>query len=158
VLIYLVNNGIKDIRIYNKYSSHFKKILTEAKPIDTKPVENGEETQKKCEEKCVVPKPLGDQLFEQKQLYEELKLKVDDTSPPYRYSTTDRYIIDTGVDPVADDKLAFKMKDTGSRAQEAADSRSLYGKNSLLPFIEEEMEEHANSYGWWDDEDLEQVF
>lgn len=145
ILIYLVND----------YSSHFKKVMKGDKPVEA----TVEEKQKKCEEKCVPKKSVDDQLFEQKQLYEELKLKVEDTSLPYRYSTTDRYIIDTGVEPVADDKLAFKMKDTGGRAQEAADSRSLYGKNSLIPFIEEELEEHANSYGWWDnDEDLEQVF
>jgi len=117
--------------------------------------DNEDEKLKKCEDKCIPKKSLADQLFEQKMLYEELKLKYEDPTPEYRYSTTDRYIIDSGVEPVADDKLAFKMKDTGGRAQEAANSRSCYGKNSLIPFIEEEIEEHANSYGWWDDNDLE---
>jgi len=116
---------------------------------------SNDEELKKCKDKCVPKKSLADQLFDQKMLYEELKLKYEDNTPAYRYSTTDRYIIDTGAEPVADDKLVSKMKDTGCRAQEAADSRSLYGKNSLIPFIEEELEEHANSYGWWDDNDLE---
>lgn len=114
---------------------------------------------KKCKDKCIEPKSLADQLFEQKKLYEELKLRYEDKVPSYRYSTTDRYILDTGEEPIADDKLAFKMKDSGGRAQEAKDSRSLYGKHSLAPFIEEELNEYADAYGWWDDdENLEQVF
>jgi hypothetical protein len=153
ILIYLL------IR-YNEGPISFKlniKNDTLSDPEDPEDID--EDTVKKCEEKCTPTKSLADQLFDEKKINEELRLKYEDKTPAYRYSTTDRYIIDTGVEPVADDKLAFKMKESGGRALEAADSRSLYGKNSLLPFIEEELEEHANSYGWWDDdENLEEAF
>lgn len=161
VLIYLVFSVYKRTCAYDEYSRNLNIVMPKTKSIgDDEDDESIEDDKiKKCEEKCTPEKSLADQLFEQKKIYDELKLKCEDTTPQYRYSTTDRYIIDTGVEPVADDKLAFKMKDTGSRAQEAADSRSLYGKNSLIPFIEEELNEHANCYGWWDDcENLEQVF
>jgi hypothetical protein len=153
VLIYLC--VYKQARAKDEYSRTLNRLGSEEELI----ADNEGDKIKKCEQKCKPVKSLADQLFEQKKLYEELKLKYEDNTPAYRYSTTDRYIIDTGVEPVADDKLASKMKDTGGRAQEAADSRSLYGKNSLIPFIEEELNEHANSYGWWDDsENLEEVF
>ena len=161
VLIYLVFGVYKQQCSYGEYSRELNRIMSEAKPIEDNSDEDAviENMIKTCEDKCTPEKSLADQLFEQKKLYEDLKLKYEDTTPEYRYSTTDRYIIDTGAEPVADDKLAFKMKDVGGRAQEAADSRSLYGKNSLIPFIEEELNEHANACGWWEDnENLEEVF
>lgn len=157
VLIYLVFGVYKRACAYDEYSRTLSRVMSEAKPIEDS--DDEDDKIEKCEEKCTPKKSLEDQLYEQKKIYEELKLKCEDTTPAYRYSTTDRYIIDTGVEPVADDKLAFKMKDAGGRAQEAADARSLYGKNSLIPFIEEELNEHANACGWWDDcENLEEVF
>lgn len=118
-----------------------------------------ESCKKKAIDKCTPKKSIEDQLYDQKKLYEDLKLKIADPNPTFRYSSDDRYLFDNGYNPTADDKLTIKMKDVGGKAQEATVARSMWSKNSLIPYLEEELEEHAGAYGWWDaDEDLENEF
>jgi flagellar biosynthesis regulator FlbT len=55
------------------------------------------------------------------------------------------------IGELADDKLAMKMKDTGSRAQESQIYRALWTKNNLIPYMEHELSNAENSI-WWDDD------
>lgn len=115
------------------------------------------ECEKRVKSQCPPEKSVEDQLFEEKKKYNELKLKFDNKTPPYSFYKDDRYIVLPDEDLTYDDKLTKKMIDVGCRAKEALDSRAMFDKNSLLPYLEEELQMHANSV-WWDDDALEQVF
>lgn len=107
---------------------------------------------------CPKEEELAKQLDEQKQMTNELKLKYEvDPIQPYRFSDNDRFLLDSKY-LLADDRLALKMKDTGSRGQEAANSRALWSKNNLVPYLEHELSNAANSGGWWEDDQLEADF
>lgn len=120
--------------------------------------------QKEIIKGCPPTKSLADQLFDQKKLYNELKLQLEDKTQPYRYTNTDRYIIDNRLDsdfgidsshPQGDDKFTVGMRNNGKKSQEALYNRSLWTKNSLIPYLAEELAEHENAGGWWDCDDLE---
>lgn len=102
-------------------------------------------------------KPLADQLADQKKLYNELKLKCEDNSPVYRYTNSDLYLVDNKPNNTGDDVFTSRMIDMGLQAKAATDARSMWSKNSLIPYLEEELEEHADSQ-WWDDDSLENLF
>jgi len=53
-----------------------------------------------------------------------------------------------------DDKLMYKMYDMGQKNKEAMINRALWNKNNLIPYFEEELNNHANSI-WYDDDSLE---
>lgn len=111
------------------------------------------ECEKEKIKSCPPEKSLETQLFEQKQKYNELKLQVEDKSPKFRFSNSDRYVFDNiGLD--GDDVFTQKMFDMGKKPQEAIMNRSMWSKNSMLPFLEEELNMHENSI-WWDDDALE---
>lgn len=102
-------------------------------------------------------KSLADQLLEQKKMYNELKLKYDDDAPVYKYTNSDLYLIDNQPQS-GDDVFTNRMIDMGMQAKVAVDARSMYSKNSLLPYLEDELEESAGSGPWWDQDTLEQAF
>jgi hypothetical protein len=58
---------------------------------------------------------------------------------------------------VGDDRLAKHVSHNQKKSKQSLDNRSLWNKNSLIPYLEEELEEHANSR-WWDDDSLESRF
>jgi len=103
------------------------------------------------------PKSLADQLFDQKKMYNELKLKYDDVAPVYRYTNSDLYLVDNQPQ-TGDDVFTNRMLDMGMQAKVATDARSMYTKNSLIPYLEEELEEAAGTNGWWDADQLESGF
>lgn len=88
----------------------------------------------------------------------DLLLKYDDNGQPYNFYDNDRYVMDSTFTHLADDKLAMKMKDTGSRAQESQIYRALWTKNNLIPYMEHELSNAENSIWWDDDSNLEPVF
>ncbi len=56
-----------------------------------------------------------------------------------------------------DDNLTYRMYDMGQKNKHAIINRAMWDKNSLIPYLEEELRTHANSI-WWDDETLEHEF
>jgi hypothetical protein len=56
-----------------------------------------------------------------------------------------------------DDSLTYRMYDMGQKNKHAIMNRAMWDKNSLIPYLEEELRDHANSI-WWDDETLEHEF
>ena len=95
-----------------------------------------------------------DQLYEQKKLYNELKLQMEDKTPTYSFTNTDRYLLDSDT-AIGDDSFTLGMINNGKKSKESLDSRALWTKNSLIPYLAEELAEHENANGWWDDDDLE---
>lgn len=84
----------------------------------------------------------------------DLFLKYGDTEPnniDFLYYGNSDYPLS------GDDKLAYRMYDLGQKNKQAITNRALWNKNSLLPYIEQELRDHSNSI-WWDDETLEQEF
>ena len=55
-----------------------------------------------------------------------------------------------------DQRLAEKMRDVGMRAQQSSLNRATYHRQSLEPFVHEELTANENSIWWDDDQDLEQ--
>lgn len=100
---------------------------------------------------------IDDQLAEQKKLYNELKLKYEDTSQPYKYTNSDLYLVDSPPN-TGDDVFTSAMMATQKKNKDSLDARSQWNKNSLVPYLEEELNEHENSNGWWQNSDLEQGF
>lgn len=97
------------------------------------------------------------ELLKIKKQFNELKLEVEDDSTQYRFSNSDRYLIDNKVED-GDDALTTQMLHMGSKNKEAIINRAMYSKNSLIPYLEEELNQYENAYGWWDDGDLENAF
>jgi hypothetical protein len=105
---------------------------------------------------CPKEKTIEEQLEEQKQLVKNLQLQINDKTPLYDFNKNDRYFIDTELDMSnGDDIFAMKMQDIGRKPKEATIARSMWSKNSLIPYLEEELQMHENSCGWWEDENLE---
>ncbi len=77
---------------------------------------------------------------------------------PPLVESTENYIYDDIFSPIGpikgEDKLMFKMYEIGKKNKRAMTYRALYDKNNLKPYLEEELEQHANSR-WWDDDTLE---
>lgn len=65
--------------------------------------------------------------------------------------------MDTDLGGEGDDILAKHVAHNQKKSKQSLDNRSLWNKNSLIPYLEEELEEHANSR-WWDDDNLESRF
>ena len=55
---------------------------------------------------------------------------------------------------VGDEKLAKKMNHQSRKHKDSINYRASYDKNSLKPFVENELE-HASNMRWWDNQDLE---
>jgi hypothetical protein len=56
-----------------------------------------------------------------------------------------------------DDELTRKMIHTSLKNKHAINNRAKWDVNSFRPYVEEELNEHANSI-WWDNQDLENEF
>jgi hypothetical protein len=54
-----------------------------------------------------------------------------------------------------DQRIVEKMKDSSMHAQQAIINRASFNKNSLLPFVGEELAANENSEWWVDNQDLE---
>lgn len=145
------------------FNVNMKDICSSAAKQDDKNVEKKSEKMTACEKQvrqaCPPEKTTEDLLFEERKKYNELKLKYEDDSAPYSVYKDDRYLFSQSENATltGDDKLVIKMKDSGGRAQEAIINRAKFDKNSLLPYFMEELEDHANANGWWEDETLEQL-
>lgn len=117
--------------------------------------------EKQAVKTCPPEKPLETQLFEQKELVRKLKLQLDDKTPTYRYSKSDRYFMDNelnqGGNVTGDDKFVVQMQAMMRRPKESLDARSMWSKNSLIPFLEQELQMHEGAYGWWEDQDLDAI-
>lgn len=96
-------------------------------------------------------------LRHEAKLRREQRLKDNDTDPDYRFSNSDRFLIDNKLE-TDDDLLTGQMLEMGRRNKEAMTNRAMFSKNSLIPYLEEELQEHENAGGWWDDDDLENEF
>jgi hypothetical protein len=97
-----------------------------------------------CQKKQTAEKKRGDNLY----------LKYGDPQPnslDYLYLNNDDFPIQ------GDDKLTYKMIDMSMRNKQSMINRALWNKNSLLPYFEEELKNHANSV-WYDDDALENEF
>jgi len=125
-------------------------------------LENLNDCEKKAIGSCPPEKSLETQLFEQKELIKNLKLELEDKTPKYRFSKSDRYFLDNDPDAgdyrnissnsinvtdIGDDKITAQMLVMGGRSKESLDNRSLWSKNALIPYLEEELKMHENSYG-----------
>ncbi len=155
-------NGIKNLNvnidmenICNTVRANGSGITDEQKAVCPE-LENESECVKEARKKCPKEKSLADQLFEQKQLFNNLKLQYEDTSPSYKFMRNDRYITDDN-ELLADDKLTIKMLDSGEKAQKSLTARALMGKNSFIPHLESELAS-AEAARWWDDDNLEAAF
>lgn len=112
------------------------------------------ECQKEKVKTCPLEKSLEEQLEEQKQMVKNLKLELEDKTPLYDYNKSDRYFIDPDT-PSGDQQYALRMQEMMKRSKQSMDNRSKWSTNSLIPYIEEELQMHANSGGWWDSDELE---
>ena len=110
--------------------------------------------EKKMVKTCPPEKSKDTQIYEQKEIIKNLKLELGDNTPAYRFSKSDRYFLDNGYEG-GDDKFVRQMQVMGGRAKEAATARSLWSKNTFIPYLEEELQMHENSGGWWEDQNLE---
>lgn len=110
--------------------------------------------QKEKIKSCLPEKSIETQLFEQKKKVEELTLQLADNTPTYRFSKHDRYFLDNGYTG-GDDKFTERMQAMSKKSKEAVIARSMWSKNSLIPYLEEELQMHENSGGWWEDQNLE---
>ncbi len=97
-----------------------------------------------CQKRAEAEKKRGDELY----------LKYGDLD---RNSIDFLYYGDDDHPLSGDDKLVYKMYDMGQRNKQALTNRALWNKNSLLPYFEEELRNHADSI-WYDDETLENEF
>lgn len=93
-------------------------------------------------------------LFDIKQKYNKLKLRVDDPEP-----NDLKYLINNeSRDGLKDDdNLTARMMNMGKKNKEAIINRALWNKNSFLPYIEDELRMHSESI-WYDNDDLERDF
>lgn len=57
-----------------------------------------------------------------------------------------------------DNKLTAHVSHNQKKSKQSMDNRSMWSKNSLIPYLEEELKEHANSRWWDDDSNLESRF
>lgn len=64
-------------------------------------------------------------------------------------------VIDDGN---GDNKLTAHVSHNQKKSKQSMDNRSMWSKNSLIPYLEEELQEHANSRWWDDDSNLESRF
>jgi hypothetical protein len=93
-------------------------------------------------------------LAEEKKKYNELLLKYEDPEPnsvDFLYHNDDDHPL------LGDDKLTFKMLDSGKKNKRAMLNRAMWDKNSFIPYLEEELQNHSESI-WWDDETLDNEF
>lgn len=101
-----------------------------------------------------INKKCENELFDIKQKYNKLKLIVDDPEPDdilYLMNSDSRYNIK------GDDSLTSRMMNMGKKNKEAIINRAMWNKNSLLPYLEDELRMHSESI-WYDNEDLERDF
>jgi hypothetical protein len=86
----------------------------------------------------------------------ELELKDEEHKPHNKFTNSDLYIVDN-KSIQGDDVFTARMMNMAKQSKIASDARSMMTKNSFIPYLEEELEEHANSV-WWDDDSLEADF
>jgi hypothetical protein len=161
LLIYLIvksnKNVQNDLGYFDINIKDICKNIDNAKKVDTNKLDVNTDCEKRVRSECPPEKTTEDQLFEEKKKFNELKLKCDDKTPPYSFYKDDRYLILDTPAMTLDEKLAIKMQESGHKAQDSMVNRAMYDKNSFLPYIEEELNEHANSI-WWEDDDLDPIF
>lgn len=93
-------------------------------------------------------------LSDERRKYNELVLKYTDANP----DAINHLYYDRSDDPImGDDKLTYKMMHMSQKNKQALTNRALWSKNSFIPYLEEELQSHAESI-WWDDETLENEF
>jgi len=99
----------------------------------------------KCNEKFKKEKERGDELY----------LKY---ANPY-HMDIDNIIYNKDHHPIVDgdDKLTYKMIDMSLNNKRAMTNRAMWNKYSFLPYYEQELQNHANSI-WWENDDLEHDF
>lgn len=114
------------------------------------------ECEKKKIQSCPQEKTLEEQLEDYKQVVKELKLELNDKTPAYDFNKSDRYFVDKDLFPTSgDDKFTIHMQEMQKRSKQSLDARSMWSTNSLIPYLEEELQMHENSGGWWEDSNLE---
>lgn len=96
--------------------------------------------------------------------YEPTNCEVDLKAEKEKFNFL-KYILDDSLTDIskvykdndhsmADDSMVSHMLHTGSKGKRALTNRALYSKYSLIPYIEEELNDHANSI-WWENDELE---
>ena len=65
-------------------------------------------------------------------------------------------LYDEFVEP-GDNALSLRMLEMGKKAKQSIDNRAKFDKNSIQPYIEEELRMFSNSR-WWEDDSLEYKF
>lgn len=89
--------------------------------------------------------------------YEPEKIKESPLDKAYRISNTDRYMTDNVLNlSNSDDKLTLKMHQMGQKPFESILARSMWSKSSLLPYLEEELNENEESV-WWESDMNDQL-
>lgn len=104
-----------------------------------------------------IPQTPEEQVADLKQKNMELKLKLEDHDSPYSYKNNDLFLVDDKKN-IGDDVFTLKMLEMSKKNKQAIDARSMWSKESLLPWYEEELEEHSNGNAWWESSDLENSF
>ena len=99
-------------------------------------------------------KELQDQLAAQKELNQALREKYE------KYEKPDKKNNLYDNDPsglVGDDIFTNRVVEMNKRSKDALDNRAMWDKTTFIPYLEEELQEHAGSV-WWDDDALENMF
>jgi hypothetical protein len=97
-----------------------------------------------CRKKYIDEKKRGDRLY----------LKYGDPEP----NSIDFLYYGNDNSPLyGDDKLTYRMYAMSQKNKQALVNRAMWNKNSILPYFEEELRNHADSV-WWDDDTLEGEF
>jgi hypothetical protein len=99
------------------------------------------------------------ELVKGPQMENELKRKsATPQDLQFNLLSKDRYIMSPNYEKYGEDAYTVRSIENGKRAKESIDNRALWGKNQFIPIYKEELEEHANSYGWWDAEELDTTY
>lgn len=109
----------------------------------------------------IPPPPVAhiQELVKNQQMENELKRKAATTQDlQFNLLSKDRYVMSPNYEKYGEDAYTVRSIENGKRAKEALDNRALWGKSQFVPIYKAELEEHANSYGWWDAEELDTTY
>jgi len=155
IIIYYVcknettNKANIDVPIY--YNLGISDICKSIDKKETAPPELSE-CEKEQIKKCPPKKSLETQLFDQKKLNAELKLELENKELPYKNDDSDRYLGNTCY-LSGSDLFATKLLENGKKNQDAIINRTLWTKNSFIPYLEEELQAGEN-LAWWNSNEL----
>jgi hypothetical protein len=109
----------------------------------------------------ITPPPVAHikELMKNQQMQNELKRTC--AAPQdlkFNLLSSDRYVMSPNYEKYGEDAYTVRSIENGKRAKEALDNRAMWGKNQFVSIYKAELEEHANSGGWWDAEELDTTY